>query len=59
MQTISIYAPVKEWQKRATLGAVFGARQSPNPAEALIMTETKRTKIRPELTFTLTHTMPL
>ena len=27
-----IYAPVKEWQKRATLGAVFGAPSTaPNP----------------------------
>ena len=30
--TTCIYAPVKEWQKRATLGAVFGALSTaPNP----------------------------
>jgi len=30
--TKCIYAPVKEWQKRATLGAVFGAPSTaPNP----------------------------
>jgi hypothetical protein len=29
---VCIYAPVKEWQKRATLGAVFGAPSTaPNP----------------------------
>ena len=30
---ICIYAPVKEWQKRATLGAVFGS-PSPSPSGA-------------------------